>query len=81
MEVSGLLRDLAALLPGNKPVSIEYKVGSPQSWSEHFDEEKKLLPLPVFKPQFIQSVAYSLYHIDIQLKLKLYVNRQHSGEI
>jgi hypothetical protein len=75
-----LLHNQATLLPGNKPVPIEYKVGSPKIWSGHFDE-KSLLPLPGFKPWFIQSVAYSLYHINIQLKLRLYVNRQHSGEI
>jgi hypothetical protein len=74
MEVSGLLHDPAALLPGNKQVPIEYKVGSPQSWSEHFDKEKNLLPLPGFKPRFIQSVTYSLYHFDIQLTLKLHVD-------
>jgi hypothetical protein len=44
MEVSGLLHNLAALLPGKKLVPIEYEVGSPQRWSEHFDEEKNLLP-------------------------------------
>jgi hypothetical protein len=38
--------------------------------------KRKTLPLPGFKPRFIQSVAYSLYHIDIQLQLKLYNNRQ-----
>jgi len=59
MEVSDLLHGPAALLPGNKPVPIEYKAGSPQSWSEHFDEEKSLLPLPGFKPRFIQSIAYT----------------------
>jgi len=66
---------MVTLLSGSKPVSTEYKVESPKSWSEHFDEEKNLLPLPGFKPWFIQSVAYSLYHINIQLKLKIFVNR------
>ena len=81
MVVSGLLHDQSALLPGKNPVPIEYWVGLPQSWPEFFDKEKNLLHLPGFKPQFIQSLAYSLYHIDIQLKLKLYVNRQHIGGI
>jgi hypothetical protein len=78
MEVSRLHHDPSALLTGNKPVPVEYEVGSTESWSEHFHKEKNLLPLPGFKHRFIQSIAYSLYHIDIQLKLKLYVNSNQS---
>jgi hypothetical protein len=31
-----------------------------------FEEEKNFLPILGFEPWFIQFIAYSLYHIDIQ---------------
>jgi hypothetical protein len=74
MEVSGLLYDPAALFLGKNLVPIQ-KQGSV------FSRRKKFLHLLEFEPQFVQSIVYSLYHINIQLKLKLYVNRQHSGRI
>jgi hypothetical protein len=36
-------------------------------------KKKNLLPPQGFEPPIIQSIGQSLYHIDIQSKLKLYV--------
>jgi hypothetical protein len=36
-------------------------------------KKKNLLPPQGFEPPIIQSIAQSLYHIDIKSKLKLYV--------
>ena len=50
-----------------------------EAW--HLEEEKNFLLLLGFESRFVQSVAYSLYHIDIQLRLKLCIYTQHSGGI
>jgi hypothetical protein len=37
------------------------KLGMPQSLSQCFGEEKYLLPLPIFVPQIVQPIPWSLY--------------------
>jgi hypothetical protein len=51
MDISGNLQALLALLLGNKPwYPLNRKVGGPQSQSEYFDEQKKLLILEGIEP-------------------------------
>jgi len=59
MEVSGILHNLTVFLPGKKPVHIEYKVVSSQSWSEYFDEEKN------FAPTRIQTPVHPFHSLSI----------------
>jgi len=69
MEVSGILHNLAAFLPGKKPVHVDYEVGSPESWSECFDKEKNLSPTRI--QTSVHPVHSLLYHISTQLQFKL----------
>jgi len=51
MEVSGQLHSLAALPAAKKPlVSMDRKLGGPQSCSRQGGEEKNSQPLPGIKP-------------------------------
>jgi len=79
MEVSSILHNLAAFLPGEKLGHTEYEVGSPQSWSECYDEEKNRAPTKIQTSVHpVCSLFIILYQYSI--KLKLYY-RQHSGGI
>jgi hypothetical protein len=57
MEVNGQLHTLAAL-PLKLRCVFNKKLGGPQS--EHCGGEVNLLPVPGFKPQSVQLIAYSL---------------------
>jgi len=80
MEVSGILHNLAAFCRVRNQYTLNMRLGRLRAGLSVLTKRKTLL-LPGFKPQFIQFIAYSLYYISTQLKLKLYVNRQHSGGI
>jgi len=42
---------------GRTLVHFEWRLGGPQSWSEHLGTENDLLPLLGFGPQIIKPVA------------------------
>jgi hypothetical protein len=61
MEVSGQLHAPVTLPPGKQPWYPLYRgLGGPHSRSEHYGEEKNLLPLPGIKPQILDHGACSL---------------------
>ena len=45
------------LTPQERTLVLTRRLGSPQSWSRHFAEDKTLLPLPTFEPQITQPIV------------------------
>jgi hypothetical protein len=61
MEVSGQLYALATLHPYQIPeYPLNRRLDGPQSWSQHLEEEKNLLPLLGIELWIIQLIPWSL---------------------
>jgi hypothetical protein len=78
MEVSGQVHTQPLYHQGTIPLyTLDRRLGGPQSWSGHSDEEKNSQPLLGFKHPFIQPVA-QCYTTDLsQLLFQVSRNKKH----
>lgn len=69
MAASGQLNAAVALLRGKEALTLfSRRLGGPQSWSRHSEEEKNVMPLPGTESWLLSHPAHSI----VTQKLKVH---------